>query len=225
MPTLQRREITVRVTKDAVLDCLLATAEAAVVSPSLNEGSFDHLSAYLTRSPIRDGDGHHLPPSLTFSESGLETAGLLWGHELKEGGRRVVVVQRMTPLSAINRGDNFVEWSQMSIDVMAELAAAAKAPWTPVGDFHSHPFLNVDTATIETDRLYRPTECDRNNRGPKNKSRLGLIMSIAERRKKRPARELRARSAANFQISKFDIWVCAFYTRGRGVTPRCRIEL
>lgn len=229
MASLQKcsKRIQVRVNKSAFIDCLLATAEAAVVSPTLNADSFAHLSAYLSRSPIRLNGTHAVPPSLTFSETGLEVGGLLWGNRSRNGKTEIIEVQRMTPISAVNRGDGFIEWTPTSVDLMRRLAKSASAPWSLIGDFHSHPLLEVPKSEIVRRRLFGPSRQDRVHKMEPYKRGLSLIMSISLRsHRERKVATTRGISNTFVEIDDFQIWMTAFFSASikRAPTPKIMIE-
>ena len=205
----------VRVTREAFIDCLLATAEAAVVAPLMTTASFARLSLYFSKpQPPINSDGPMVPPSLTFSNTGLEVGGYLWGQEIKNERNRVLLIQRMTPVSAVNRGDDFIERSAISGKVMSGLAKAAAAPWGLIGDFHSHPLITVSKSDIEKHRLFGPSWQDRKADADNKKRSVSLIMSISKKQEKQ-SRQPRGKAISNahIQIADYDVWLTAFFAR------------
>lgn len=179
----------------------------------MSDWGLGHLNAFLQRQHA--GGASEPLPSLTLSQSGLEVAGVLYGHERRVGEGTTLLIERMVPISAVNRTSNWIERSPVSAEVMAVMAKAVHAPWKPVGDFHSHPLMDATHRQIERRRLFGPSSQDRCAKGWLPKSRVGLIMSVAFA-KRRPASgaSFRGRTVYRTRVADLDVWLCA-YRAGR----------
>ncbi|WP_232631418.1 hypothetical protein [Methylobacterium sp. Leaf118] len=207
--TAKARPLVVRVSHEAFLDMLMASAEAALVPPLMSDWGLGHLNAFLQRQ--QTGGANEPLPSLTLSQSGLEVAGVLCGHERRSEEGTALLIERMVPISAVNRTSHWIERSPISAEVMAVMAKAVHAPWKPMGDFHSHPLVDATHKQIEQRRLFGPSSQDRCAKGWLPKSRVGLIMSVAFA-KRRPASgtSLRGRTLYRTRVADLDVWLCAY---------------
>lgn len=226
-PTKNGARAIVRVTHAAFLDMLLATAEAALVSPFLTARSFEHLATYWDEHRAWHGRGNPpLPPSLIFSETGLEVGGTLFGHVRRNGTLTEFVIERMVPTSAAIRGDDYIERSPVSVSTVANLARAGGAPFGRVlGDFHSHPLLAASIADIERERLYEASLSDLSD---DSGGEIGLVMTITfSEGNYRPTMAFPRLppSAAHVQVSDFDVWVAAYVARGTTMTSQLALDL
>lgn len=211
-PILDRRRAIVRVSRTAFVDMLLATAEAALVSPLLKARSFEHLDTYLDECRCYDGRGERpLPPSLIFSDTGLEVGGTLFGDVTGNTGKREILIERMVPESAAIRCDGYIERSPISARTVADLAQAAGAPFGhALGDFHSHPLLDASISDIEAAGLYAPSPADVVGETGST-GQVGLIMAISfsERRRSRTRPDLPP-STKHVAIAGFEVWLSAY---------------
>jgi len=150
--------VRVSISSDAFHHMAMAAAESAIAPPDLTRESYRLLEAWNKErgtTPIRRAK---LPPSLVFSETGHETGGALFGEIERLAGLTEFHVGRAITTSAI-RSDDGLAQSDISTSLLADIADAAGLP-TVVGDWHSHPALDVSSREIEEQEIYAPSEID-----------------------------------------------------------------
>ncbi|WP_428405976.1 hypothetical protein [Methylobacterium sp.] len=213
-PTGNGRRFVVRVTHEAFIDMLMATAEAALVPPFMTPSSAQHLDAYLQARQADEEGSEIEPPCLTYSHTGLEVGGVLFGRRFRDKNETTLLMQRMVPVSAVNRTVDWIERSPMSAEVMAAIAKKARAPWKRLGDFHSHPLLASSRKDIEQRRLFGPSWQDRLSMEQPGADGIGLIMSATFAKGRNadwPASG--ARTTYRTRIADLDVWLCAYQAR------------
>lgn len=167
----------VRVSPDAFLTMAFAAAEAAMAAPDFKSESYRRLAAWEKARGTRPIRHAPLPPSLLFSETGIEVGGLLWGSVERSKSETVISVERAMTTTGI-ASDNEIAQSPMSALLLADLAKAVGHPWgMVVGDFHSHPLLAVSPREIAARQLFGPSETDLEGPSPPHCD-MSLIMSV-----------------------------------------------
>ncbi len=223
-PTGNGRRLVVRVTHEAFVDMLMATAEAALVPPLMTPTSAHHLSAYLQAREANEEGPEMEPPCLTYSYTGLEVGGVMFGRRFRDKNETTLLMQRMVPVSAVNRTADWIERSPMSAQVMAAIAKKARAPWKRLGDFHSHPLLASSRKDIEQLRLYGPSYSDRLSMDQPGADGIGLIMSATfAKGRTTDWSASRARTTYRTRIADLDVWLCAYQARKVPGAKRLRL--
>ncbi|MCR6501535.1 hypothetical protein MUO32_21080 [Shinella sp. CPCC 101442] len=208
-PTLGRRRASVRLRHTALIDMVLATIESAAVPPTLLKDSLNRLTAWdksRRRKRVRDSP---LPPSLIFSETGLETAGLLFGRSTKRRDQVRLSIERMFSVTS-QRTDTSVGHSGLSAELMADWAWALNAPWRLLGGFHSHPLLGTPLDDIEEMALYKPSQSDLLGGPFFIGNSVGLIVAVAEAGEQLPRQCMRPSNVVHFRVGQFDLWISAY---------------
>lgn len=175
----------VRVSNDAFLYMAMVAAEAGISAPDLNRESYKVLAAWEKErgtTPIRQAP---ILPSLVFSETGLETGGVLLGRVERSKSQTELFIERAMVVTAI-RSDEGIATSGISPSLVADLAEAAGKPWgTVIGDFHSHPVLAASPREIENHELFAPSELDLEDDDPPH-CEASVIVTVAWARQAKP---------------------------------------
>ena len=184
-PKIAARTV-VRVSNDAFLTMAFSAAEAGIVPPDLNSTSYKMLAAWEKergKLPIRQAPT--TPPSLIFSETGLETGGVLFGSVERGQAETVFSVERAMSTTCI-ASDEGIAQSAISPSLLADLAEAAGKPWgTVIGDYHSHPVMAASPRDIMEHQLYSPSELDLEGPLPPHCD-VSLIVTVAWARRAKP---------------------------------------
>jgi proteasome lid subunit RPN8/RPN11 len=214
-PTKDRRPLVVRVSPSAFFDIIVGATEAAIVPPSFNERSLKLLTAwdrYRKNKSLRTGP---LPPSLIFSDTGLEFTGVLLGTKSEDEFQIAYSVERAFAVTAI-RTDDWVAQSDVSPTVVGELAKATGSGWSVIGDVHSHPFMDADPEDITRRRLFFPSTMDWEGRMP-GEYEIALVVTVAfARKRKLESPPDQPESLHQIRIGDFEFWLFAHtYKRNR----------
>lgn len=201
--------VVVRVRPSAFYAMLFAAVESAVVAPEMSAASLNFLTAWDRSRKGKRVHASPLPPSLIFSQTGLETAGVLAGRQEMEGENTVYVVEHMYSVSAC-RSDGWVGHSCRSPELLDELAAAMDAPWEVIGGFHSHSLMDAEVGEIERERRFMPSACDWERRLLFWGHEIDLIVSVTKAGAATPAPLPQPGPLAQFRIGEFEFWVVAY---------------
>ena len=211
-----RRPVFVRVAFTAFLDMVFSTAESATVPQTMTEESLTRLTVW---DRGRKGKRVHtspLAPSLVFSSSGLETAGILAGRRETLAGETAYVVERAFTVTAW-RTDNSVGHSHQSPELLDEIAASLDMPWEVVGGFHSHALVEVGIGEIERDRCYMPSAADTEG-GPIFWGReIDLVVSVTKAGPIKPDPAPRTGPIVQIRLGEFEFWFVAYQRRNNNL--------
>lgn len=181
-PTRQaRRAVTrvrVSVSPDAFYFMAMSAAEAAIVPPDLTRESFRVLNSWNKERGTLSVRQAPMLPSLVFSETGLETGGVLCGTAERSKEQTEYRIQRAMLSTAIQSDEGLAQ-SDISFSLFADLAEAAGKPWgTVIGDFHSHVVLDASARDIEDHELYAPSEIDLDGDNPPH-CEFSMVITVA----------------------------------------------
>lgn len=209
-PSINRRlHATVHVNRQAFLDMTLVSLESAVVPPTLVGDSLLRFANWNKRHRNKSISAKHLPPTLIFSSTGLEVAGLIFGETSDERDHVDFIVHRVFPVTA-QRSDRSVGHCEASAELLTNWVWALGESWVLIGGFHSHPLLESDVAEIETHQLYGPSFEDLYGRSPFPANNFGLIVAIARTGQRTPSQSSLSAATVQFSAGSYEVWISAY---------------
>lgn len=202
------QRVVVRVAAAAFFDMIYATAESAVVPPEMTDESLRRLTAWDISRKRRKVFNSPLPPSLVFSKSSLEVAGIVAGREEVEADRIVFAVDRVFPVS-MWRTDESVGHDCRSPELLDEFAAALDLPFEVIGGFHSHPLVDLEIAEIEREQRFLPSPGDLHRPPFFWGHTIDLIVSVTKAGTGTPTPPPSPGPLAQFRVAEFEFWMVA----------------